>query len=59
MTKRDFELIASTIKSAELTDEGGRRRLVVAFVNALEKTNPRFDGRRFMQACGLPEWATL
>lgn len=49
MTKRDYELIASVLRNAILpTDD--RRRLIRAFGERLNTTNPRFDYLRFMRA---------
>jgi hypothetical protein len=62
MTKRDFILIAETLKNERPDRDGtkwadGARDLwsttVLAFANALATKNPRFDKERFFDACGL------
>ena len=66
MTKKDFELIANTLRSEDprtkhyfdMTDwEKGAadewNTIVLAFANALQTTNPRFDRARFLAACGV------
>lgn len=68
MTRRDYELIASTIRStfqtmvAPTQELGWRdREIKCAIVHdlamALIETNPRFDASRFMAACGKGEQA--
>ena len=47
MTKKDFELIAYTIRSLRK----GRKEAARAFAKALHSTNPRFDELRFIEAC--------
>lgn len=56
MTRRDFELIAETVKG--LTLEGSepneeRRHVAESFAARLDDTNPRFDRARFLKACGV------
>ena len=61
MTKKDFELIAYTIRSLDLRTPGWKgwdpstnhhRKVVArAFAKALHSTNPRFDELRFIEAC--------
>lgn len=66
MTKKDYELIASTIKESidfytewgGSMDERARARTAVARVakqlsNSLSDANPRFDRERFLTACGV------
>ena len=67
MTKKDFELIANTLRSEDprtkhypdMTDwEKGVageewNTTVLAFADALATTNPRFDRARFLAACGV------
>ena len=53
MTKKDFQLIASVIKAHQ---DGGDndhvvRGLAMSFAIELAKTNPRFNKRRFVEAC--------
>ena len=47
MSRKDFELIATTIKSLPNRDQNA-----VAFADALRSTNPLFDRDRFLRACG-------
>ena len=52
MTKKDFELIAETLKGLSYITGGIDKRLVIGeFARALQSTNPRFDMERFSQAC--------
>jgi hypothetical protein len=59
MTRKDFELIAMTLKdTTEGFDADGDCRfgVEVAALNladALATTNPRFDRERFLAACGV------
>lgn len=56
MTKKDYELIARSIYvDRELLDDKGKG--VADYISAglaeqLESMNPRFDKRRFLDACG-------
>jgi hypothetical protein len=52
MTRKDFELIAKTVKAFPLI---GKDRLALQFANALEKHsgNANFDKARFLKACGV------
>ena len=59
MTRKDFQLIADTIRAAfdpygsglppETTTS--KSRVVTAFAHALREANPRFNADRFIQAC--------
>lgn len=62
MTKKDYELIASAIKSSDigtpLTDVGtafqnARRTMASNIADALIKDNSRFDRDRFLKAAGV------
>jgi hypothetical protein len=60
MTRKDYELIAATIRNARLqgsyhTDEAeSMRELIAAHIaHELANDNPRFDRARFLKACGL------
>ena len=54
MTKKDYELIAEVIKNLdEVIDPEAYSVLVVKLAGALAGDNPRFDGIRFAQACGV------
>lgn len=52
MTHQHFRKIAETIRS--MPDSYGAAA-ASDFCNALAATNPNFDRRRFMAACGWPE----
>lgn len=61
MTRKDYELIAGTLK----TSRGNWIGLVAQIqaiecvahdmARALKRDNPRFDVNRFLVACGIPE----
>jgi hypothetical protein len=52
MTKRDFELIALTVRVSYATEDLTiRRTLAEDFASVLATTNPRFDRARFVAAC--------
>ena len=56
MTRKDFELIASTIRnmpSHAASLRTARESCARAFADALGATNPRFDKARFLKACGV------
>jgi hypothetical protein len=56
MTRRDFELIAGTVKyirDLKTTDEDTLDLLAWAFATELGRNNQRFDTPRFLKACGL------
>jgi hypothetical protein len=58
MTRRDFELIAGTVKyirDLKTTDEDTLDLLAWAFATELGRNNQRFDKARFMDACGCPK----
>ena len=50
MTKRHFEMIARVVSS--ITNVNNRRSVAEAFAAELAQENPRFDRRRFLDACG-------
>lgn len=50
MTRKDFELIAETIKFANV-DEVSRAAIAHEFSRALIRTNSRFNAERFLRAC--------
>lgn len=58
MTKKDFELIAATIKDgiginrANSAALATQQRIAERFATELAATNPRFDRERFLKACG-------
>lgn len=54
MTRKDYNLIASVL----LDNRAGMPEhnfywLVHNFATALQEENPRFDGDRFLEACGI------
>ena len=53
MTRKDFQLIADTIKTsmAFVTSES-RQCFALDIAHGLKETNPRFDITRFLKACG-------
>ena len=58
MTRKDFELIADTLKDCPkgLKGSGQRQDWEIVcghFAAALNNTNPRFDRSRFLTACGI------
>jgi hypothetical protein len=56
MTRKDYVLIAKTIANLdEIVDEFTIEVIAEAFAVALEKTNPRFDYKRFFGACKLSD----
>lgn len=49
MTRKDFELIAYTIRnSGDLLDEAAIQALAARFADDLQMAHPRFDRRRFI-----------
>ena len=53
MTKKDYELIASTLRAQEYIAGLTYETLVKNLATALADTNPRFDRARFLTACGV------
>ena len=61
MTKKDYIIIAEALKNAEPTEtENDSGTAVSAWVKsiikvcqALGRQNPRFDGQKFLTACGI------
>jgi len=59
MTRRDYELIASTVHSTKLStgaivgSYSVLRLLSERLADGLAQDNPRFDSERFMLACGF------
>ena len=54
MTRKDYELIADVIKNLdEVIDETAFALLVVKLGSAFVDDNPRFNGVKFAQACGI------
>lgn len=57
MSRKDFELIAATIKRLQYTDlnEKARKAVAIEFADALRGTNANFKRDRFLTACGVTE----
>jgi hypothetical protein len=52
MTRKDFQLIADTLRNAsEVVDELALSTLADMFAEQLATTNPNFDKARFVKAC--------
>jgi hypothetical protein len=54
MTQKDFVLIAEVIRNLTTSDDGTSVEvagLVEDFANRLSDTNPKFDRKRFVNAC--------
>lgn len=53
MTRKDFQLIASTIAKMKSSDD----HLYIAdmFATDLASTNQLFDRKRFLEACGVEQ----
>lgn len=51
MTRKDFELIARTVRNLHGISEDTRRNIAWQFANDLSETNPQFDKARFVAAC--------
>jgi hypothetical protein len=52
MSRRHFELIASTIRALDMP-ANRREHVARDFADALAATNDRFDRDRFIKACGV------
>jgi hypothetical protein len=52
MTRKDFVLIAATIKALAISPED-RVQVADDFASALRNTNPNFKRERFLTACGV------
>ena len=63
MTKKDFELIAATIKEAHgncsLHGQLGIAVVALHLAKALRTANPRFAEVRFVEACGVKDTLQL
>ena len=59
MTRKDYKLIAKAMRDVLLSNDwkdGGLvwwARAVITLETALKEDNPRFDGDKFREACGL------
>lgn len=53
MTRKDFELIAETIRFSDIPVES-IKIIAAEFADSLRRTNPRFDVDRFVAAATKP-----
>ena len=51
-TKKDYLAIAQAIKE-NMNAEHAPQLIALELANHFEKSNPRFDRKRFLKACGL------
>ena len=51
MTRKDFQLVADILKMHVTSHTA--QAMALDFAQAFQKTNPRFDKKRFLDACGL------
>ena len=50
MTRKDYELIAATIRASRVTGEAFQA-IALAFADKLAEGNPRFNRAQFLAAC--------
>lgn len=50
MSRKDFQLIAETIKGLDVSEEA-RAKIATAFGYVLRSTNANFDAARFFDVC--------
>jgi hypothetical protein len=57
MTRKDFQLIADVLKASSTTPMNRCvvKDIVLTFASELKKVNPRFDAKRFVEACTPPK----
>lgn len=63
MTRKDFELIADTVRTVYMRELShgsyslamGALMVAREFAETLAATNPRFNRERFLKACGVEE----
>lgn len=53
MSKKDYELIAKTLRLSNKADNIYYKSMVNDFAVALKTTNIRFDMNKFLTACGI------
>jgi hypothetical protein len=58
MSRKHFELIAETLResldsASSVAEKNDIERVARRFARNLAATNPRFDGHRFLRACGI------
>lgn len=64
MTKKDYELIADSLKNSWLSsvkfptedNQEFYQRVVIRLGHNLEAENPRFNEKKFFKACGFKEF---
>ena len=50
---RHFATIAAIIRDMHGLDENDRKHVAFRFADELRTTNPKFDTKRFLAACGV------
>lgn len=55
MTKKDYVLIAKTLKRSQFPNNTYYISIVDDFATALKVENPRFDRNKFLTACGIED----
>ncbi len=55
MSRKDFELIASVVRTSHHLFPQQKEQLAQDFAFLLRATNPRFNRQRFIEACTKPE----
>lgn len=53
MTRKDFELVARTIKNLMRLDATSREYVATKFADAMANANANFDRAKFLKACGV------
>lgn len=57
MTRKDYELIADTLRCSYANDTGATKDYYIAlcdrFASNLQAANPAFNRARFMNVCGI------
>jgi len=53
MTRKDFQLIADVLRTSSTTPMNRCvvKDIALTFASELQKVNPRFDAKRFVEAC--------
>jgi hypothetical protein len=51
MTRKDFQMIADIVKMYGTSPTA--KAMALDFAQAFMRVNPRFDNKRFLDACGL------
>ena len=53
MTKQDYEMIAAILKSFNILHKKVIKSVTDALIIQLQEQNPKFDKKRFLEACGF------